>query len=182
MTQWGRRASDRKTFQAELVRDLPVLLRAARHIGGLSQRELAAKAEVDRSVVARIEAGAVRSPGFPLVLRLLNAAGCTFRVLDESGEPLTVRPYEDALDAGHRHWPAHLDVRPVRHDGDWWYGLTRPADVPLPKFTADWERSKGASRARRRTKAQRAADEAARNAARNTPQPRPVTGDDTEAG
>ncbi len=178
MTQWGRRASDRRTFQDALVRDVPVLLRAARYIGGKSQRELAERAGVDRSVVARIEAGAVQAPGFLVVVELLNAAGCSLRVLDESGEPLVERPHEDALDAGRRHWPAHLSVRQVHDDGDWWYGVSRPADVPLPKFTADWERLRGRPRARRRTKAQRAADEAARN----TPQGGQVSDGDAAAG
>jgi transcriptional regulator with XRE-family HTH domain len=98
------------------------LLRAARHRADLSQRKLSGAAGVDRSVVAKIEAAMVRAPGFPMMVRLLAAAGCRLVVVDADGVPLPPRPYDDALDAGHRRWPAHLDVRPVRTERDWWYG------------------------------------------------------------
>jgi transcriptional regulator with XRE-family HTH domain len=117
-----------------------VLLRAARHRGDVSQREMADRAGVNRSVVARIEAGLVARPGFPLMVRLLAAAGCRLVVVDSEGAPLQPRPYEDALDAGLRHWPAHLDVREVHTESDWWYGMFLTDMRPLPEFTTSQRR------------------------------------------
>jgi transcriptional regulator with XRE-family HTH domain len=178
MNDWRRRASDCGGFQDPLFEDLALLLRSARHIGGRSQRELAAAAGVDPAIVARIESHATLWPSFPLVLSLLKAAECRLQAVDASGEPLQPRPYEAALDAGFRHWPAHLEVKPVRTDGDWWYGLARPANMPLPAYTADWERLKGRPQAPRRRKAERTAD----SEARNTPPGPQVTETDLTGG
>jgi transcriptional regulator with XRE-family HTH domain len=134
-----------------------VLLRAARHVADLSQRELAARAGVDPATVARVESGAIRSPGYRLVQRLLAAAGCQLTAIGPEGAILLPRPYDDELDKGYRLWPAHLEVRPVVKEGDWWFGLTRPANVPLPAFTAGWRRLEGRPRGHHPTKAERAA-------------------------
>jgi transcriptional regulator with XRE-family HTH domain len=55
--------------------DLGVLLRALRRQGDLSQRDLAARAGVPASTVARIESGRATDPKFRTVERLVRAAG-----------------------------------------------------------------------------------------------------------
>lgn len=55
------------------------LLVAARHAGGLSQRELAKRAKTALSVVARIELNET-SPSWDTLIRLLRASGHTLRI------------------------------------------------------------------------------------------------------
>ena len=122
------------------------LLRAARHRGDVSQREMAERAGVNRSVVARIEAGLVQAPSFAMVLRLLATTGCRLVAFDAEGRLLTQRPYDDALDAGHRRWPSHLEVREVHTESDWWYGMFLTDMRPLPPFTTDRRRLRNTRR------------------------------------
>ena len=117
------------------------LLRAARHFADLSQRDLAAKAGVDRRVVSRVEAGLVAAPRVDTLLRLLAAADVRLVAVTGPGDPLEPRPYDDALDAGERHWPAHLQVREVRTWSDWWFSPFIADMRPLPPYTADWSRN-----------------------------------------
>ncbi|MDX6227629.1 MAG: hypothetical protein QOI76_1019 [Frankiales bacterium] len=112
----------------------PALLRAARHYADLSQRELAERAGVAKSVVGDIESGRVASPAFGLVVRLVEAAGLHVRVIDLFAMPVTRRPLDHVLDAGGRHWPGHLDVRKVRSDRDWWYSRTRPGGATATRL------------------------------------------------
>ncbi|BEP16098.1 hypothetical protein acdb102_44090 [Acidothermaceae bacterium B102] len=116
---------------------LAVLLRAARHRADLSQRELAERAGISRGVVGDVESGRSNSPSVDVVLRLLAAAGCGLVAVGPDGEVLTARKYDDVRDRGYRAWPAHLDVRPVRNAGDWWFGFARPGGMPLPPYTTD---------------------------------------------
>ncbi|MDX6254364.1 MAG: hypothetical protein QOJ11_698 [Frankiales bacterium] len=143
----------------------PALLRAARHYADLSQRELAERAGVPKSVVGDIESGRVASPAFGLVVRLVEAAGLHVRVIDLFAMPVTRRPLDHVLDAGGRHWLGHLDVRKVRSERDWWYSRTRPGERPLPDFTAEWRRLQGRRRVRR-TKVQIRAEAEAQAQAR----------------
>lgn len=55
------------------------LLRKARDEAGVSQRELARRAETSQSVVARIEGG-LTSPSWETLSRLLSAAGFELRL------------------------------------------------------------------------------------------------------
>ena len=57
-----------------MVGDPSVLVRDARLRAGLTQRELARRAETSQSVVARIERGQT-SPTWATLIRLLSAAG-----------------------------------------------------------------------------------------------------------
>jgi transcriptional regulator with XRE-family HTH domain len=161
--------------------ELPAMLRAARHFADLSQRELAARVGISKSYVGDLESGDVSAPSYPLVVRLIEATGLRLQVLDPFALPLVRRPLDDARDKGGRHWPGHLDVRPVRSDRDWWYTRFRPGEKPLPAFTAEWRRLQGRKRVRR-TKAQREADARARAGVRNTPPEPEVPGGDTVAG
>jgi len=63
-------------FDEEKVRsELASLVRMARERAGLSQRELAQKAQTTQAVVARLELGTdSRMPSLTLISRLLNAA------------------------------------------------------------------------------------------------------------
>jgi transcriptional regulator with XRE-family HTH domain len=63
------------------------LVREARRRAGLTQVELAAKAETTQSAIARLESGRV-DPGFSQVLRLLEL--CGFRL------DVALDPYDDS--------------------------------------------------------------------------------------
>jgi transcriptional regulator with XRE-family HTH domain len=63
------------------------LVREARRRAGLTQAELAAKAETTQSAIARVEAGRT-SPSFDLVLRLIKLCGFRLDVL--------LDPYDDS--------------------------------------------------------------------------------------
>jgi transcriptional regulator with XRE-family HTH domain len=63
------------------------LVREARRRAGLTQAELAEKAETTQSAIARLEAGRT-SPSFDLVLRLLKL--CGFRL------DVSLDPYDDS--------------------------------------------------------------------------------------
>lgn len=66
-------------LQASLDLQPSRLVREARRLAGLSQRELARRAGTAQSVVARVEAGQT-SPTVETLRRLLSAAGCELRV------------------------------------------------------------------------------------------------------
>lgn len=61
------------------------LVREARRRAGLSQAELAAKADTTQSAIARLESGRV-DPSFGLVLKLLGACGFRLDVMLDSSE------------------------------------------------------------------------------------------------
>jgi len=65
------------------------LCRQARRQAGLSQRELAVRARVSPSTVARIERGRVE-PSLDLMLRLVRACGLELRMRLEPEDPSTV--------------------------------------------------------------------------------------------
>lgn len=94
------------------------LLRQARRRADLSQRELAAKAQVPRSVVARIESGETTSPRLSTLATLLGAAG--FHLELSTGRGDATETGREPTDRAGRRFPAHLDVRPVDRFGSWW--------------------------------------------------------------
>jgi transcriptional regulator with XRE-family HTH domain/GNAT superfamily N-acetyltransferase len=103
------------------------MLRALRRRADLSQRDLAERPGVPQATVARIKSGATPNPSFRRVQTLVRAAGVGLR-LDMSGTqaaqqrglPPAPQLLESARDGGGRRYPAHLDLREVRHPGDWW--------------------------------------------------------------
>ena len=103
-----------------------VQLRRARRIARLSQRELAARAQVPLSTLARIEAGITADPRVSTLAALFAAAGCTLTVLSRAHQELPEHPWEAKRDYGFRHFPAHLDLWPVNqpyavhNTVDWW--------------------------------------------------------------
>jgi transcriptional regulator with XRE-family HTH domain len=125
--------------------DAGVQLRRARRIARLSQRELAARARVPLSTLARIEAGTTADPRVGTLAALLAAAGCTLTVLSRAREELPEHPWEALRDYGVRHYPAHLDLWPVNrpyathHGVDWWgwyrnWAWQRGARIPARTF------------------------------------------------
>lgn len=85
------------------------LLRTARHLSGLSQRELARRASLRPATVAAIETGE-SDPRWSTVTRLLEHAGCALQLVHRGSHPAGELPFEHARDRGGRHWPAHVDV------------------------------------------------------------------------
>jgi transcriptional regulator with XRE-family HTH domain len=87
------------------------LLRLARTDKGLSQRALAAAAEVPHSTVARIESGAMQ-PTLPLLYRLLAAADLELRIRLEAYDD-----HDDVLDALAARFPnRQQQLEKVRQD------------------------------------------------------------------
>jgi transcriptional regulator with XRE-family HTH domain len=72
VTRPGRRkhADSRYTEQAQ---QLAEQLRSLRNRAGLSQEQLAARAEVSVATVSKIETGVVREPGYFTVIAMLDA-------------------------------------------------------------------------------------------------------------
>jgi transcriptional regulator with XRE-family HTH domain len=122
-------------------------LRAARHQADLSQRELAAKAGLPQSTVARIE----RTPSQAKVddvAILLGAMGLRVVVVDHDGVEFTPEAEADAglTDRAGRRFPAHLDVRPGTEG--WWgsgwpmfEGKTPAYTFDRARHSRDWRRT-----------------------------------------
>jgi transcriptional regulator with XRE-family HTH domain len=131
-------------------------LRAARRRADLSQRELADKAGVPQSTVARVERLPTKASVSSVAI-LLAATGLRLAVLDQDGAEVEPEDESDAdrRDRGHRRYPAHLDLRP---GSDHWWGYGWPMfDGKEPEFTfdrdrwtRDWRREKAEQRRRQR--------------------------------
>jgi len=138
---------------------LSAALRAMRRQADLSQRELAQRAGVPPSTVARIESGRAVDPRFRTVERLARAARGTLLIGSGSVADGAQDPHEGKRDEAGRRYPAHLDLREVKHPKDWagawwahWYNLP-PERWPLrvPSTTYDLNRGR---RDRRRWRAE----------------------------
>ncbi|HEY7222917.1 MAG TPA: helix-turn-helix transcriptional regulator [Micromonosporaceae bacterium] len=100
------------------------LVRRARQIAGLSQRELARRAGISPSTVGKVEAGTIM-PTLPALQRMLDVAELLLVVVDRDGR--VVVPADDGLrDLGGRHYPAHLEVLRDPVHPDWWYDRYGP--------------------------------------------------------
>lgn len=145
--------------------DVGAALRVLRRRADLSQRELAERAGVPKSTVARIEAGQGAGPAFRTVERLVGAAGGEL-VLRLPGDPRDAKPQDpldEPRDEAGRRYPAHLDVRRVLTlrdwPGAWWvHSYTLPQrswPVRVPELTYDLDRAqRDERRLRDRTRAQ----------------------------
>ncbi|WP_037366112.1 helix-turn-helix domain-containing protein [Nakamurella lactea] len=84
------------------------LVRRARRLADVSQRELAERAGVGKSSVARAERG--REPiSLTTFVRLISATGLTLALSDQHGDPVAPMRSDAITDRGGRYYPAHLD-------------------------------------------------------------------------
>ncbi|HEY3007017.1 MAG TPA: GNAT family N-acetyltransferase [Micromonosporaceae bacterium] len=118
--------------------DVGAALRALRRRASLSQRELAERARVPQSTIARIEADRGDSH-FGTVVALVRAAGGDVRIVASRGDALEPPPDHEPRDAAGRRYPAHVDVREVLTAGDWWGGWWSGTGPSLPRAT--WPRA-----------------------------------------
>jgi HTH-type transcriptional regulator/antitoxin HipB len=116
--------------------DLSGLLRRARRTAHLSQRELAARAGVAPSTVARAEL-ATGEMLFSTILRLFAAAGMRLTVHDDTDVELVAMRTDGLRDRAGRRYAAHLDPEPTHRDG-WQYYF--PSRYYLPPPIAAQER------------------------------------------
>ena len=108
------------------------LVRRARRIADLSQREIANASGVSQALVSRIEAGTV-IPSLAAMSRIVRPARLWLAVIGDDG--LLVQPMEDwddMRDGAERRYPSHLDTILDPEPGEWWadiYGLCRPPET-----------------------------------------------------
>ena len=164
--EWQRVADEREEQLPKLGGDtISGLLRRARRIAGMSQRELARRSGVTQSTVARAETGGI-VPTLPVFERLLATAGLRLVVVDDDGH--VIQPMRDIPDTRHLggwRYPSHLDVILDPRGGEWWgdrYGVARPPET----FHRD--------HARRLAKQKRSRWEVRANRVRGMPPPRDV--------
>mgnify|MGYP002620543377 FL=1 len=130
---WSREA-DRREAPLPKIGRYPAggLVRRARRIADLSQRELARRAGLAPSTVARIETGEVM-PSLEVMQRILDTAGLSLVVVDRDGHVIQpMRDVADIHDGADRRYPAHLDTILDPRPGEWWgdqYGLARPPET-----------------------------------------------------
>lgn len=125
--------------------DLGAVLRAARRAADLSQRQLAARAGVSKSLVARLEASEPGLVDLDRLATVLAALGLRLAVLDEADRPAPAEPPGQPRDRAGRRFPPHLDLRKVDRFGDNWWGWLRYstwADPPRPEYTFDLSRER----------------------------------------
>ncbi len=120
---WIRRrrpADDNRTMTEGALPDLGGIVRRGRRSADLSQRELAERAGVAPSTVARVEADGRPRFSLDALGTVLQALDLRLAVLDTDGTE--VRPMTPAAvrDRGRRRYPAHLDVRLVGTHSGWW--------------------------------------------------------------
>jgi transcriptional regulator with XRE-family HTH domain len=108
------------------------LVRKARRLADMSQREMARAAGVSQAAISKIEADAL-TPSIDLLLRVLGAAKLRLVVVDDEGhvvEPM--KDWQDTEDGAGRRYPSHLDIILDPKPGEWWadqYGLTAPPET-----------------------------------------------------
>jgi transcriptional regulator with XRE-family HTH domain len=143
---WARIANQREALMPKLA-GYPIsgLLRRARRIAQLSQRELARRAGLSASTVTRVESGAI-VPTLAAFERMLAVAGLRLVVVDDEGHVVTpMREIPDTRNGGGSRYPSHLDVILDPKPGEWWgdrYGLARPPET----FHRDHDRRKAIQR------------------------------------
>lgn len=122
------------------------MLRRARRVADMSQREMAAAAAIAKSTLGAAEAGARDLPVGAL-LRVLAVAGLRLALVGEDGAQVPPMSDEAIRDLGRRRFPAHLDPR--YSDEGWWHGPERYSRRQ-PWYTFDLSRGSRDDDRRRR--------------------------------
>jgi transcriptional regulator with XRE-family HTH domain len=108
------------------------LVRRARRIADMSQREMARAAGISQATVNRIERGSL-VPSMEVLMRIFDVADLALAVVDAKGEVvLPMVDWADACDGAERRYPSHLDTIIDPQPGEWWgdqYGLVRPPET-----------------------------------------------------
>ncbi|WP_085066943.1 helix-turn-helix transcriptional regulator [Catenuloplanes japonicus] len=108
------------------------LVRRARRMSDMSQRDLAREASVSPAAVARVETEGL-APSVALLQRILAVAGLHLVVVDPDGHIVQpMRVWDETYDGAERRYPAHLSTILDPRAGDWWgdqYGLARPPET-----------------------------------------------------
>ncbi len=124
--------------------DVGGLLRRARRHADLSQRDLADRAGVARSVVGRAESGSANI-GIKTFNALISAAGCRLAVLERNANELLPMRDDAIRNNGGSRYPAHLDPRIT----SWLYrvGGGPRRSRPLPRLSLERRTARDARRA-----------------------------------
>lgn len=108
------------------------LVRRARRMADMSQRQMARFAKVAPSTIGKVEAGRM-VPSIDLFERILGAAGLYLVAVDQDGRVVSpMEDWDDTRDGAERRYPAHLDTILDPEPGEWWadiYGLARPPET-----------------------------------------------------
>lgn len=102
---------DDTNSMANATLDISGIIRRARRVADLSQRDLAKRAGVSQASLARWEMGQ-GSPDVHVFERLVAPAGFRLSVHDESGSPVQPMSTDAPVDRQGRLFPAHLDLHP----------------------------------------------------------------------
>ena len=87
----------------------------------LDQRAFAERVGLSKSAFGRLERGDTSSLTIETLVDLIEAGGCTLRVLDADDRPLRHTLDDHAwIDRAGRRTPAHLDVYSTYFMGSWW--------------------------------------------------------------
>ncbi len=124
-------------------REIAAAVRAGRAEHGLSQRELAERAGLSQSAVAKLEAE-VGNPSLATVVRVLAACGGRLS-LERPAQP-TRMSGEYVRDGQGRRLPAHLSPYRLSAPPSWWSGATdirRWSDEPKWSFYRGWRTRPG---------------------------------------
>jgi transcriptional regulator with XRE-family HTH domain len=132
-SDWEDKATEMERGQARIgPYPAPGLVRRARRMADLSQREMARAAGLSRSTVARVESGDL-TPSLHVMQRLLATAGLQMVVVDGEGRIVKpMRESDETRDDANRRYPSHLDTILDPKEGEWWaeeYGLARPPET-----------------------------------------------------
>jgi transcriptional regulator with XRE-family HTH domain len=108
------------------------LVRRARRLADLSQRQMARLAGVAPSTIGKVESGRM-SPSLELFQRLIGTAELCLVVIDRDRRlVLPMGESADTRDGAERRYPSHLDTILDPRPGEWWadgFGLARPPET-----------------------------------------------------
>jgi len=113
--------------------DVSGAMRRIRRLADLSQRELADRLAVSKSLIAAAESGA-GGLDTRVLARAAALAGLRLSLLDGAGNQIDGMSPDAARDLSGRRFPAHLDTL---HSDDRWWRYEHRFDRPRPWFTFD---------------------------------------------